>query len=69
MAPESYNKIDYRIQKFLFLYACTNSCANPLIYGAFSKNGAGIFTNKDRIPAARRRWVSSIDVTINLAQN
>ena len=56
VAPDSYNQIDYRIQKFLFLYACTNSCANPLIYGAFSTNGAGIFTNKDRAPAGRR-WV------------
>ena len=56
VAPDSYNQIDYRIQKFLFLYACTNSCANPLIYGAFSTNGAGIFTNKDRAPASRR-WV------------
>ncbi|NP_001035354.1 adipokinetic hormone receptor [Apis mellifera] len=29
-------KIDQRIQKGLFLFACTNSCMNPIVYGAFN---------------------------------
>lgn len=33
--PQSAQKIDQRVQKGLFLFACTNSCMNPLIYGLF----------------------------------
>lgn len=29
-------KVDQRIQKGLFLFACTNSCMNPIVYGAFN---------------------------------
>ncbi|XP_031784266.1 adipokinetic hormone receptor isoform X1 [Nasonia vitripennis] len=29
-------KVDLRIQKALFLFACTNSCMNPIVYGAFN---------------------------------
>jgi len=36
LAPESYEHVDYRVRKFLFLFACANSCVNPLIYGVFS---------------------------------
>ncbi|CAK9824124.1 Adipokinetic hormone/corazonin-related peptide receptor variant I [Anthophora retusa] len=28
--------VDQRIQKGLFLFACTNSCMNPIVYGAFN---------------------------------
>nr|AVI00624.1 adipokinetic hormone receptor [Hylobius abietis] len=28
--------VDQRIQKGLFLFACTNSCANPVVYGIFN---------------------------------
>ncbi|KAH1006159.1 hypothetical protein HUJ05_006923 [Dendroctonus ponderosae] len=28
--------VDPRIQKGLFLFACTNSCANPVVYGIFN---------------------------------
>ncbi|ODM89590.1 Gonadotropin-releasing hormone II receptor [Orchesella cincta] len=31
----SAQKVDQRIQKALFLFACTNSCVNPIIYGLF----------------------------------
>lgn len=32
---KSAQEVDQRIQKGLFLFACTNSCVNPLIYGLF----------------------------------
>lgn len=60
--PESFDEVDYRIRKFLFLFACTNSCANPLIYGAFSaKHSGGIFASRERdivtSEQAKRGWV------------
>lgn len=33
---ESAVLVDQRIQKGLFLFACTNSCMNPVVYGAFN---------------------------------
>ncbi|XP_044019876.1 gonadotropin-releasing hormone II receptor isoform X1 [Aphidius gifuensis] len=33
---ESAKKVDQRIQKGLFLFACTNSCMNPIVYGLFN---------------------------------
>lgn len=32
----SAEKVDERIQKCLFLFACTNSCMNPVVYGIFN---------------------------------
>ncbi|XP_032681188.1 gonadotropin-releasing hormone II receptor-like [Odontomachus brunneus] len=32
----SAREVDQRIQKALFLFACTNSCMNPIIYGIFN---------------------------------
>ncbi|CAG0884257.1 unnamed protein product [Darwinula stevensoni] len=32
---ESARAVDPRLQKALFLFACANSCLNPLVYGAF----------------------------------
>lgn len=29
-------EVDQRVQKILFLFACTNSCANPIVYGIFN---------------------------------
>lgn len=33
---ESALLVDQRIQRGLFLFACTNSCMNPIVYGAFN---------------------------------
>lgn len=33
---ETALKVDQRIQKGLFLFACTNSCMNPIVYGLFN---------------------------------
>ncbi|XP_014469329.1 PREDICTED: gonadotropin-releasing hormone II receptor isoform X2 [Dinoponera quadriceps] len=32
----SARQVDLRLQKALFLFACTNSCMNPIIYGIFN---------------------------------
>ena len=29
-------RLDQRVQKALFIFACTNSCVNPLVYGIFN---------------------------------
>lgn len=34
--PETANSFDPRIQKGLFLFACTNSCLNPIVYGFYN---------------------------------
>lgn len=34
--PDSAKKVDQRIQKGLFLFACTNSCMNPIVYGIYN---------------------------------
>lgn len=33
---ESAKQVDQRIQKGLFMFACANSCMNPIVYGAFN---------------------------------
>uniref|UniRef100_A0A336MV62 CSON007244 protein n=1 Tax=Culicoides sonorensis TaxID=179676 RepID=A0A336MV62_CULSO len=33
---ETAIKLDQRIQKCLFLFACTNSCMNPIVYGVYN---------------------------------
>lgn len=33
---KSAAKVDQRIQKGLFMFAVTNSCMNPIVYGAFN---------------------------------
>ncbi|XP_023723720.1 gonadotropin-releasing hormone receptor isoform X2 [Cryptotermes secundus] len=40
----SAGAVDQRVQKGLFLFACTNSCMNPIVYGYFnfrSRRGSG----------------------------
>ncbi|CAG7730270.1 unnamed protein product [Allacma fusca] len=32
---ESAIQVDQRVQKGLFIFACTNSCVNPMVYGLF----------------------------------
>lgn len=34
--PVAANTADQRIQKVLYLFACTNSCMNPIVYGVFN---------------------------------
>lgn len=36
MDPEEAKKADIVLQKSLYLFACTNSCMNPIVYGIFN---------------------------------
>ena len=57
---DGWKEIDYSVRQFFFIFACTNSCVNPLIYGAFTDRNTGLFVSKERLcfmPIARkRRW-------------
>ena len=57
---DGWKEIDYSVRQFFFIFACTNSCVNPLIYGAFTDRNTGLFVSKERLcfmPRARkRRW-------------
>lgn len=33
---KSAESVDQRVQKGLFLFACTNSCMNPIVYGIYN---------------------------------
>ncbi|XP_045452589.1 adipokinetic hormone/corazonin-related peptide receptor variant I [Melitaea cinxia] len=35
---DSVKKLDPAIQKAMWLFSCTNSCANPIVYGVFNRN-------------------------------
>ncbi|GBP57200.1 Gonadotropin-releasing hormone II receptor [Eumeta japonica] len=35
---DSVQKLDPAFQKVLWLFSCTNSCANPIVYGLFNRN-------------------------------
>lgn len=34
--PESAKQLDEKVQRGLFLFASTNSCMNPIVYGIFN---------------------------------
>jgi gonadotropin-releasing hormone receptor len=36
MDPEAVKYADPVFTKSLYLFACTNSCANPIVYGIFN---------------------------------
>ncbi|XP_037873389.1 adipokinetic hormone receptor isoform X1 [Bombyx mori] len=46
---ESIKNLDPALQKAMWLFSCTNSCANPIVYGVFNRNRwnwrAGKFQN------------------------
>lgn len=33
---QSAQMVDQKVQHALFMFACTNSCMNPIVYGAFN---------------------------------
>ena len=59
--PDSFEKVDFRIRKFLFLFACTNSCFNPMIYGVFTAKQGGSSVVGNGVFASRERDISSQD--------
>ncbi|KFM63223.1 Gonadotropin-releasing hormone II receptor, partial [Stegodyphus mimosarum] len=43
--PVSADKVDSRIQSSLFMFAVSNSCVNPLVYGSYVLNFKQVFKN------------------------
>ncbi|XP_055927955.1 adipokinetic hormone/corazonin-related peptide receptor variant I-like [Argiope bruennichi] len=41
--PESADKVDSRVQSSLFMFAVSNSCVNPLVYGSYVLNFKDVF--------------------------
>ncbi|KAG8326942.1 hypothetical protein J6590_029696 [Homalodisca vitripennis] len=59
--PDSARELDQRVQKGLFLFACTNSCMNPIVYGVFN-----IRTRRRAPGQVRHRSVSSTNCTSDI---
>ena len=36
--PQTASQIDKRVQEILFMFAVSNSCVNPLVYGSYTMN-------------------------------
>jgi hypothetical protein len=57
--------VDERVQKGLFLFACTNSCMNPIVYGYFkflSGRGSGYRGPWQRGgPQVRSKWSREVE--------
>ncbi|XP_062707703.1 adipokinetic hormone/corazonin-related peptide receptor variant I-like isoform X3 [Aedes albopictus] len=65
---KSAENVDQRVQKGLFLFACTNSCMNPIVYGIYNvklrkkkKTHSGIQMVKLEIIHRRNSCVQSMD--------
>lgn len=52
---QSAEIVDQRLQKLLFLFACTNSCMNPIVYGVFN-----VKLRKSRKPDGVKSGQSSV---------
>ncbi|KAJ0174270.1 hypothetical protein K1T71_010416 [Dendrolimus kikuchii] len=39
---DSLKNLDQAVQKAMWLFSCTNSCANPIVYGVFNRNRRSI---------------------------
>ena len=40
---DSFSKLDSRLQNCLFIFACTNSVADPFVYGFFNLRFVNVF--------------------------
>nr|ARV86499.1 adipokinetic hormone receptor [Pyrrhocoris apterus] len=58
---ESANNVDIRVQKGLFLFACTNSSINPIVYGVFN-------IRKSSVTQGRTRGSNTCTTEIRLQQ-
>ncbi|XP_008556953.1 adipokinetic hormone/corazonin-related peptide receptor variant I [Microplitis demolitor] len=58
---QSASKLDQKIQKGLFLFACTNSCMNPIVYGAFNirRNTHVIRTTRRIVTVDKKKQTTS----------
>ena len=47
---DSFARMDQRIQNSLFIFACTNSVMDPIVYGFFNLRKARIPKEEPRMP-------------------
>lgn len=59
MDKDKANSSNVLLQKALYLFACTNSCMNPIVYGAFN-------LKRNR---TERNTVKRITITFKTCQN
>ena len=45
---DSFSKLDSRLQQILYIFACTNSVADPFVYGFFNLRLANIVHTQTR---------------------
>ncbi|XP_046661780.1 adipokinetic hormone/corazonin-related peptide receptor variant I-like isoform X2 [Homalodisca vitripennis] len=60
--PDSARELDQRVQKGLFLFACTNSCMNPIVYGVFN------IRTRRRAPGQRTQTLDSRHDTVDVVR-
>ena len=61
--PESAKSMDARIQRALFVFASTNSCMNPIVYGIFNirtHRSVGNVQNRARTYSGRNSYAADI---------
>lgn len=62
---ESAKLVDQRIQKGLFLFASTNSCMNPIVYGIFNIRAKGGKENSNSALACHNSTKISLSVSLS----
>ncbi|XP_033218326.1 gonadotropin-releasing hormone II receptor [Belonocnema kinseyi] len=48
-------QVDQKVQRALFLFACTNSCMNPIVYGAFNIRNKKKETTSHRVISSEKK--------------
>ncbi|KAL5284698.1 GNRHR family protein [Megaselia abdita] len=59
-------EVDQRIQRVLFLFACTNSCMNPIVYGIFHHNSKCV---KAKVPSKKISFKQQMDQVRNQTES
>ncbi|XP_026320806.1 putative gonadotropin-releasing hormone II receptor [Hyposmocoma kahamanoa] len=52
---DSVQSLDPALQKAMWLFSCTNSCANPIVYGIFNRNRWSLRSHSNRYNGSVRR--------------
>ena len=53
----SFKNVDQRVQNSLFIFACTNSVMDPIVYGFFNLRKNKARTNNQRMPVSEGRFI------------